>query len=203
MTSLSNNLADLAERVKEADEASISAEKTFIEKSIDAGTLLLQAKEECPHGDWAPFLVRTGVHERKARRLMQLARSGLKPDTVSDLGGIKAALEFIADNDLPKPSDYLVAWFEGSSWPVPLTLIWQSDVRPGFFFFYQFPHTEEWNSRWFSKPIRADAVWAALDYMVDGKLKELNFTTVPQAGYYGIAELVSEDMGDVLERDPH
>lgn len=96
MTELSNSLADLAERVKQAAEASALAERTTIEKAIEAGELLCQANDEAKHGEWLPFLARAGVPERKAQRFMQLARSGLKSDTCRDLGGIKGALAFIA-----------------------------------------------------------------------------------------------------------
>mgnify|MGYP007115645966 CR=1 FL=1 len=57
--------------------------------------MLLAAKDAAPHGTWLPFLDRAGVPERKAQRLMTLARSGLKSDTVSDLGGVSRALEFV------------------------------------------------------------------------------------------------------------
>jgi hypothetical protein len=56
--------------------------------------LLIEAKADCRHGEWLPFLNRAGVPERKAQRLMTLARSEMKSDAVSDLGGIKPALEF-------------------------------------------------------------------------------------------------------------
>ena len=96
MIELSNSLADLAERVKVANEASALAERTTIEKAIEAGELLCQAKDEARHGEWLPFLDRACIPERKAQRLMQLARSGLKSDTCRELGGIKGALYFIA-----------------------------------------------------------------------------------------------------------
>ncbi|NLS07629.1 DUF3102 domain-containing protein [Rhizobium sp. P32RR-XVIII] len=96
MTELSNTLADLAECVKLASEASALAEMTTIDKALEAGSLLCQAKDACKHGEWLPFLERAGVGERQARRLMQISRSGLKSDTVSDLGGIKGALAFIS-----------------------------------------------------------------------------------------------------------
>jgi hypothetical protein len=72
-----------------------AAEKSAIDKAIEAGRLLCEAKATCCHGKWLPFLERSGVPERKAQRYMKLARSGLKSDTVSDLGGIKAALAWL------------------------------------------------------------------------------------------------------------
>jgi hypothetical protein len=95
MTTLGHNrLGDLAERVRGANAAMHAASREAAERALEAGRLLVEAKEECRHGEWLPFLERAGVHERQERRLMQLARSGLKPDTVSDMG-IKGALELL------------------------------------------------------------------------------------------------------------
>jgi hypothetical protein len=60
MTELSNTLADLAERIREANEAGQAAERTAAEKMLTAGRLLCQAKEAGAHGDWTPS--RTGRH---------------------------------------------------------------------------------------------------------------------------------------------
>ena len=64
------------------------------------------ARAECPLGDWMSCLEMTGVHERQARRLMQLARSGLTADTVSELGGIKAALAHLAEQKRSEPGSW-------------------------------------------------------------------------------------------------
>lgn len=93
MTQLtSNSLTVLAEQVRKAQywarEASVEAARHY----LTAGRLLCEAKAECKHGEWLPFLEAAGIHERRARRLMQLHRSGMKPDTVSEMG-IKGALE--------------------------------------------------------------------------------------------------------------
>jgi len=93
----SNRLVDLAERIRQANGRAKAASVESAKQYLEAGRLLIEAKSECPHGDWLPFLEMTGVHERQARRLMQLARSGLTSDTVSDLGGVKAVLEYLAE----------------------------------------------------------------------------------------------------------
>ena len=54
--------------------------------------MLLDAREIAEHGAWLPFLAEAGIHERTARRMMVLSPAGLKSDTVSDLGGIRATL---------------------------------------------------------------------------------------------------------------
>ena len=91
----SNNLTVLAAKVKDSLAASAAAERSSIEAALEAGKALCEAKDACKHGGWLPFLEEAGVQERKAQRYMQLARSGLKSDTVSDLGGIKATLKWL------------------------------------------------------------------------------------------------------------
>ena len=104
---LSNVLSDLAERIRQSDEITRSYERMAAAAAINSGELLIQAKEACQHGEWLPFLARAGMPERKAQRLMQLAHSGLKPDTVSDLG-IKGSLELIAKRRFPEPGHMLM-----------------------------------------------------------------------------------------------
>jgi len=99
MTLSNNALADRAETVRELIAASDAAHMESINKALEAGQHLLAAKEECKHGEWLPFLERAGIHERQARRLMQIVRAKLTSDTVSDLGGIKGALEFLAKRE--------------------------------------------------------------------------------------------------------
>lgn len=96
MTQLeSNALSIRAEEVGKLIAGADTLAAQSIDKLLEAGRLLLSAKEEAKHGEWLPFLKRAGVQERKAQRYMTLARSGLKSDTVTHLGGVKAALEFI------------------------------------------------------------------------------------------------------------
>lgn len=99
MTSLSNELAAQAEDVKLLVAEADAAAMTSITKSLEAGALLIAAKAGCGHGNWLPFLKRAGVQERKAQRLMKLAKSGMTSDAVSEIGGVTAALEFVALND--------------------------------------------------------------------------------------------------------
>jgi hypothetical protein len=91
----SNRLADVAGRIREADRVMQDAAREAAERALEMGHLLYEAKDACRHGQWLPFLASAGISERKAQRLMQLARSGLKSDAVSDLG-LKGALEMLA-----------------------------------------------------------------------------------------------------------
>ena len=69
-----------------------TGERDHIEGALDAGEYLNLAKAQLPHGDWMPWLDKCAVEGRTARRWMQLAKSGMKFDTVSNLGGIMPAL---------------------------------------------------------------------------------------------------------------
>lgn len=96
---LSNRLTALAEDVKTEVDAIALAERSAAEHALNAGQLLCEAKEACRHGEWLPFLKRASVPERSAQRWMQLHRSGLKSDMVTDLGGVVPALQFLRLRD--------------------------------------------------------------------------------------------------------
>ena len=93
---LSNRLADLAERIGEAARRGKAHKLARLSAHIEAGELLREARAECRHGEWGAVLARAGLHERTARNWMRLAATGLKPETVSDLGGMKATLAALA-----------------------------------------------------------------------------------------------------------
>jgi hypothetical protein len=99
MSDLSNWQCAAADDIGSLVAAADKALELSVEKTLEAGRRLVLAKEECPHGTWLAFLARAGVPERKAQRMMTLARSGLETDTVSDLGGVTGALEFLRKRD--------------------------------------------------------------------------------------------------------
>ena len=112
-----NRLGDRAEAIRSLIAESDAAALTSINKAIEAGHALAEAKTECGHGEWLPFLERAGVKERRARQYMQLASSGLKSATVADFGGIRGALEFLAKRE--KASKALMAAYASS--PIELS----------------------------------------------------------------------------------
>ena len=67
-----------------------------IRPAIEAGRALIEAKGLCRHGQWGAWLKGVGIAERTGQRWMALARAELEPATVADLGGIRAAAEFLA-----------------------------------------------------------------------------------------------------------
>jgi hypothetical protein len=191
MADLSNTLADLAERVKEANRASAAAQRQSIEKAFEAGFLLCVAKEQCEHGDWLSFLGRAVIHERQARRLMQVASSGLQIGHVSEIGGIRANLEYIAKLQLPEPGNIIFIGIESgpisTEHPGPCAWIEPAQDHPGYF------HIEAINSlgecRRTTKPASGktvrcsdgffNGVWSSLEMMLDGPHAEREFTAMP------------------------
>lgn len=106
----SNRLTDLAESIRAATTKAKTASVESAEQYLVAGHLLIAAKAEVAHGHWLPFLEMAGVSKRQAQRLMQLANSGLKSDTVALLG-VKAALESLARRK-PEAEGEIWGWAE-------------------------------------------------------------------------------------------
>lgn len=109
MPRLSNRLSVLAGEVKDHLIAAAAAEHAAIAAVMEAGHALIEAKAACKHSEWLPFLKEAGAPERTAQRYMRLARTGLKSDTVSDLGGVKATIEWAEGLKLPSDGEYLMA----------------------------------------------------------------------------------------------
>lgn len=136
---LSNSLTALADRVRAANGATEAARRSAIENALETGSLLIEAKASCRHGEWLPFLERARVGERAAQNYMVLARSGLEIRTVADLGGIKAALAFGAQWQLPAFDDCMAITGEMSAAadkngdPGPLAFVWQSGELAGHY----------------------------------------------------------------------
>jgi len=130
---LNNRLTDMAERAGCAWRASKAAADEAAERAIEAGRLLAAAREEAPHGTWAAFLERAQMSDQQAQRLMRIARAGLKPVTVTGLGGIKATLNWLATRRLPAQKEVLLAstdrftgGLEGA-----LAAVWED--QPGYY----------------------------------------------------------------------
>ena len=56
------------------------------EEYMEAAAALVEARDLCEHGEWGPWLAKTGIPERTAQRMIRIARADIKPATVADLG---------------------------------------------------------------------------------------------------------------------
>ncbi|AIA31465.1 DUF3102 domain-containing protein [Leptospirillum ferriphilum] len=80
--------AKLAEGIRHHHEQAVFHAKTALSHAFEAGRLLMEAKEQIPHGEWIPFLKKTGIGERQSQRYMRLYRHKdalSKATRVSDL----------------------------------------------------------------------------------------------------------------------
>lgn len=94
--------AGMADAINAEHDAAQAAARTAIEHAIECGRLLLDAKEQCGHGAWLPWLeTHTRVSVRQAQRYMRVARAAIegKYDGASHLS-IEGALSALAP---PKP----------------------------------------------------------------------------------------------------
>jgi hypothetical protein len=89
-------LTDIAARINEAhDQANGSYQRT-IEAAMEAGRLLIQAKDQIGHGGWLRWLkANTSVSERTAQNYMSVARDLPKSAVTADLT-LDGALKLLA-----------------------------------------------------------------------------------------------------------
>ncbi len=74
-----------------------AAADTAIKHALEAGKLLIEAKEVCNHGDWLPFLESIDINPRTCQRYMRLAKNEhlLINDSVSHLS-VTQSLEYLS-----------------------------------------------------------------------------------------------------------
>ena len=72
----SNSLADLAARIRTEHEAVSTALAESVQHAMAAGALLIEAKEQIPHGGWLPWLRdHCAISERTAQLYMRTAKN--------------------------------------------------------------------------------------------------------------------------------
>ena len=86
--------SDVAIGVAAFERASLEAHRAFLE----TGRRLVDARGECRHGaPWGRFLEAAGVEPRAAADMMMLSKAGLSSERVTELGGVRAALESLRE----------------------------------------------------------------------------------------------------------
>jgi hypothetical protein len=114
----SNRLPTLAAEIRQAHADVQEAAKTAAERAIAAGHRLIEARSLVKHGEWLPWLRdHCALADRTAQLYMQLARKGVEPAIVADLGLQAAAKALIfhygfyspmADGDDDQRRDWLL-----------------------------------------------------------------------------------------------
>ena len=150
-------------------------------KALQIGGMLTEAKSLVDHGGWADWLESAGIGDRMAQRYMRLHRFALNSDTVSDLGGIGAALKWLSPLRLPKKGEILIAsaddfapggddlmgfvWPHGRGYHVAML-----DLRP------EWPHMKKTNKAIRLIPEVGEApVWLTLWLSCDWRCADLSF----------------------------
>ena len=87
--SLTVQAADVAVEAAAFARASLEAHRVYLE----AGRRLVVARGACRPGEWGRFLEAAGVDSRTAADMMMLSNAGLSAERVTELGGVRAALE--------------------------------------------------------------------------------------------------------------
>jgi hypothetical protein len=75
MSDLVPNLAQLAEQINAEHQLALTSARTALGHARSAGSLLIQAKEQCGHGHWLPWLeANVKFSERTAQAYMRVAK---------------------------------------------------------------------------------------------------------------------------------
>src|SRR6267142_3730057 len=102
MTVPALRLVDLAVRINTAHDAVAAAFMTVVERAIVVGSLLQQAKDQVPLGEWLPWLKTNcpNIKERMAQRYMLIAEHRAevesKASSMTDLT-LQGACDLIGD----------------------------------------------------------------------------------------------------------
>jgi hypothetical protein len=101
MSNLVPHLADLAKRINAAHAQAETALRAGLEHAKTAGELLLEAKRQCPHGQWLPWLeAKMRFSARTAQAYMRIAEHW--PELEAKAQGlahltVEGALEYLAE----------------------------------------------------------------------------------------------------------
>ena len=173
---MSNRLPILAAQIRQAHDDVGVAARTSADRAIDAGKALIEAKALCGHGHWMPWLRdNCGISDRTARLYMQLAKSDLKSATVANMG-IKAAAKALAKPASTVPSRFICLPEQSGCSRLGLRrhfggldvlFITEDAGRGGYYWplHTSLPSTGVAETSWLKKPIRAEAVAAAIEVM--------------------------------------
>lgn len=96
-TARSNSgLPELATRAQSLHGEIVATRKRGLSLAMDAGDVLINAKELVPHGGWSDWLASVGINARTAQLYMQVSRGrdDLKSATVA---GLREAAEWLAE----------------------------------------------------------------------------------------------------------
>ena len=91
-----NNPTNAEAVLRELAERASAKYNRSVEAWIACAYILAEARELAGHGEWGAFVDETGIPERTVRRMIRIARAGLQIGHVADLGGVRAADEYLS-----------------------------------------------------------------------------------------------------------
>lgn len=140
-----NDLIDIAKQINLQHVLAETSARTAVAHAVEAGKLLLAAKEQAPHGQWLSWLAaNVSFSERTAQLYMRVCREtpkldGAKAQRVAYLP-LREAMALLADKStdvatdwLPKRGQAAVAFMTADSIDYVFA-IWESAAHPGYYF---------------------------------------------------------------------
>jgi hypothetical protein len=105
-------LSELAVRINHEHLEAVQHAGSAMTHALNAGDLLLQAKNTCQHGQWLPWIrEHVAFSDRTAQAYMRLARNAHIRSTVADMS-VREALRHLARPRVKSFEDDLRAWGE-------------------------------------------------------------------------------------------
>lgn len=207
---LSNSLVDLAARIKAEHEATATAMKSGIEHAMKAGALLIEAKEQVPHGQWLPWIeANCAMSERTAQLYMRLTRHkdivDTKSATVADLT-IRGAVAEITEPKKPFDVQHLPLAGHIKIGVRETAAGWDEVcIAPHQFHETYYYVTHIWTPRvgnievtGVRKPIRADMISTLIEAHLACNLRGIEWRDKPYPAWT-CNLLLFADMGDYIE----
>ncbi|MFO1126396.1 MAG: DUF3102 domain-containing protein [Methylocystis sp.] len=100
---MNNRLPVLAHQCRQLQQEVIKGSLDTAEKTIALGKALIEAKHILRDGEWDKWLAdNTSISTRTASNYMRIARSGLKSETVAELG-LRGVLRSMSESKGKKP----------------------------------------------------------------------------------------------------
>ncbi|HZR36243.1 MAG TPA: DUF3102 domain-containing protein [Nevskia sp.] len=182
-------LSDTAARINAAHAGVKRSANSMVQFAQEAGALLLQAKAECAHGCWLPWLAENcpDISERSAQAYMRVARASMEGHAQASAlehGTLQKALLSLAKPKASTPAaaadlpDWLPASGQCAMAVLPgdtYVLLGESEEHPGYFDVVQIKPQE---IEWMRRPCRGDML-STLFHQLDPPNLEWRFQDRP------------------------
>ncbi len=167
----SNRLPVLAAEIRKAHAGVQEAEQVAAQGAINVGHALIEVKTLVKNGEWLPWLKEhCRISERTAQLYMRIARFGIKPATIADLGGINAAASFLTMHKTPDPGRVLFVYLRNEI----MAAVTPASEYPGYFHLAFVADDLETMDRT-KRPVAERGVWLFIHHKAGSDIAELSF----------------------------